>query len=153
MHKRNKSQIDNAKDIDVVTPMHNLIEYSDNYSKTSGSLWQSYRDEPVLKNDVITVFFGNSASFEFKQKIIGEVGDDGRKDVKTMVSIKYLNHFWKTLEMLLINCECNLIQIVFYLSSVISNAAANQATTFVITDAKLYVSVVTLSTDDNGKLS
>ena len=44
----NNTQIDNAKDIDVVMPMHNLIEYSDNYSKTSGSLWQYYRDEPAL---------------------------------------------------------------------------------------------------------
>ena len=42
----NKTQIDNAKDIDIVMPMYNLIEYSDNYSKTSGSLWQHHRDEP-----------------------------------------------------------------------------------------------------------
>ena len=41
----NSAQIDNAKDIDVVMPMYNLIEYSDNYSKTSGSLWQYHRDE------------------------------------------------------------------------------------------------------------
>ena len=50
MHKSNNTQIDNAKDIDVVMPMYNLIEYSDDYSKTSGSLWlwQHYRDEPFL---------------------------------------------------------------------------------------------------------
>ena len=42
----NNTQIDNAKDIDVVIPMYNLIEYSDKYAKTSGSLWQYYRDEP-----------------------------------------------------------------------------------------------------------
>ena len=42
----NNTQIDNAKDIDIVIPMHNLMEYSDNYAKTSGSLWQYYRDEP-----------------------------------------------------------------------------------------------------------
>ena len=40
----NNSQIDNAKDIDVVMPLHNLIEYSNNYSETSESLWQYYRD-------------------------------------------------------------------------------------------------------------
>ena len=39
-------EIDNAKDINIVMPMYNLIEYSDNYSKTSGSFWQYYRDEP-----------------------------------------------------------------------------------------------------------
>ena len=44
--KINNTQVDNAKDIDIVMPMYNLIEYSDNYAKTSGSLWQYYRDEP-----------------------------------------------------------------------------------------------------------
>ena len=49
MHERNKqTQIDNAKNTDVVMPMCNLIEYTDNYSNTSGSLWQYYRDEPSL---------------------------------------------------------------------------------------------------------
>ena len=42
----NNTQVDNAKDIDIVMPMYNLIEYSDNYAKTSGSLWQYYSDEP-----------------------------------------------------------------------------------------------------------
>ena len=46
------TQVDNAKNIDIVIPMYNLIEYSDNYLKRSGSLWQYYRDEPDnnLKN-------------------------------------------------------------------------------------------------------
>ena len=51
---------ENAKDIDVVMPMFNLIEYSHNYSKPSGSLWQYYRDEPAL-TDVLADFPGNSA--------------------------------------------------------------------------------------------
>ena len=42
----NNKGIDNAHDIDIVMPMHNLIEYSNNYSKTSGSLWQYYKDDP-----------------------------------------------------------------------------------------------------------
>ena len=58
----NNTQVDNAKDIDIVMPMYNLIEYSDNYAKTSGSLWQYYRDEP---NDNLA----NSESFKFKVKI------------------------------------------------------------------------------------
>ena len=45
----NNNQIDNYKDIDIVMPMYNLIEYSDNYAKTSGSLWQYYIDEPNKK--------------------------------------------------------------------------------------------------------
>ena len=56
----NNTEIDNAKDINIVMPMYNLIEYSDNYSKTSGSLWQYYRDQP---NDNLT----NSESFKSKK--------------------------------------------------------------------------------------
>ena len=44
----NNAQVDNAKDIDIVMPMYNIIEYSDNYAKTSGSLWQYFRDEPEI---------------------------------------------------------------------------------------------------------
>ena len=49
----NNTQIYNAKDIEIVIPMYNLIEYSDNYSKTSGSLWQYYRDEPFLDDMMV----------------------------------------------------------------------------------------------------
>ena len=48
----NDTQIDNAKDIDIVMPMYNLIEYSDNYAKTTGSLWQYFRDEPAADDDI-----------------------------------------------------------------------------------------------------
>ena len=66
----NNMQIANAKDIDVVMPMYNLIVYVNNYSKTSGSLWQYYRDELALNNGAIVNFHAtnNSASFTFKQK-------------------------------------------------------------------------------------
>ena len=77
--------------------------------KTSGSLWQHYRDEPTLdNNDNITGFpaDNNSASFKFKQQITGQTG--GTKDVEIMVPLKYLSNFWRTLEMPLINCEISL---------------------------------------------
>ena len=61
----NNTQVDNGKDIDIVMSMYNLIEYSDNYANTSGSLWQYYRDEP---NDNLA----NSESFKFKVKITGK---------------------------------------------------------------------------------
>ena len=65
----NNTQIGNAKDINAVMPMHNLIEYSNNYSKTAGSLWQYHRDELALTDaGAIANFPGNSASFKFKQK-------------------------------------------------------------------------------------
>ena len=68
-----------------------------------------------------------------------------------MVPLKYLSNFWRTLEMLLTNCKSNLI-LTWSTDCVLSNAAPIQATTFIITDTKLYVPVVTLSTQDNAKL-
>ena len=98
----NNTYIYNAKHIDVIMPMYNLIEYSDNYSKTSGSLLQYYRDEPVLtaagtiKN--FHVGNNNSALFRFKQKITGVTDYNGTKDTEIMVPLKYLSNFWRTLK-------------------------------------------------------
>ena len=99
----NNTQVDNAKVIDIVMPMYNLIEYSDNYAKTSESLWQYYRDE---SNDNLA----NSESFKFKVKITGKTpNNDNEKDVEIMVPLKYLSNFWRTLEMPWINFEVNVI--------------------------------------------
>ena len=99
----NNRDIDNAHDIDIVMPMYNLIEYSDNYSKTSGSLRQYYKDDP---NDNLA----NSESFISKIKITGKTPNNGNtKDVERIVPLKYLSNFWRTLEMSLINCEVNII--------------------------------------------
>ena len=98
----NNTQVDNAKDIDIVMPMYNLIEYSDNYAKTTGSLWQYCKDIPAQDANNITENFtgGNTTdSFNFKAKITGQTGDDGTKDVEIMVPLKYLSNFKKTLEM------------------------------------------------------
>ena len=95
-------------------------------------------------------FPGNSASFKFKQKITRSTGNDGTKNVRIIVTFKYLSNFWRTLEMLLVNCEINLI-LSSYSNCVISNAAPNQAAIFAIKDTKLYVPVVTLSAEDNFK--
>ena len=66
--------------------MYNLIEHGNNYSKTSGSLWQYYRDEPSLdNNDNIADFIGanyNRKSFKYKQKITHQTGDDDEKMLK-----------------------------------------------------------------------
>ena len=99
----NNTQVDNAKDIDIVMPMYNLIEYCDHYAKTSGSLWQYYRAEP--NNNL-----ADSESFKFKVKITGKTpAADNEKDVEIMVPLKYLSNFWRTLEMPLINSEINII--------------------------------------------
>ena len=90
--KINDTEIGSAQDIDIVIPMYNLIEYSDSYSKTSGSLWQYYKDDP---NDNIT----RSESFKSKIKIMGKTPAAGNtKDVKIIVPSKYLSNFWRTFE-------------------------------------------------------
>ena len=138
----NNTQAYNAKDIDIVMPMYNLIEYSDNYSKTSGSLWQYCKDVPAVNKDNAVVNFDDNNltdSFKFKVKMAGQTGDDGTKIVEIMVPLKYLSMFWRTLEMPLINCEVNLI-------------LTSKFARFAITDTKLYVPVITLSQQDNAKL-
>ena len=150
----NNTQIDNAKDIDIVMPMYNLIEYSDNYAKTTGSLWQYCKDIPALNaNDEIIIFAdGNTTdSFNFKVKITGRTGNGGTKDVEIMVPLKYLNNFQRTLEMPLINCEVNLILTWSSACVLITTSIPNQNATFALTDTKLYVPVVTLSTQENTK--
>ena len=150
----NNTQIDNAKDIDIVMPMYNLIEYSDSYAKTTGSLWQYCKDIPALNaNDEITRFTGGNTtdSFKFKAKITGETGNNGTKDVEIMVPLKYLSNFWRTLEMPLINCEVNLILTWSSTCVLVATGVQNQNATFAITDTKLYVPVVTLSTQENTK--
>ena len=133
----NNTQVDSAKDIDIVMPMYNLIEYSDNFAKTSRFLWQYYRDEP---NDILA----DSGSFKSKIKITGKTpDDDDEKDVEIMVPLKYLSNFWRTLEIPLINCEVNFI-LPWSLTCVITNSRG--VGTFAITDTRLYVPVVTLST-------
>ena len=68
-------------------PMLNLIEYSHNYSKTSGGFWQSYKDEP---NDKLA----ESESFESKGKITGGTPAGGNtKDIKIIVLLKYFSNF------------------------------------------------------------
>ena len=151
----NNTQIDNAKDIDIVMPMYNLIEYSDNYAKTTGRLWQYCKDIPARSaNNNIVIFAENNMtdSFKFKATITGQTGDDGTKDVEIMVPLKYLSNFWRTLEMPLINCEVNLILTWSSRCVLIATTVQNQAVTFEITDTKLYVPVVTLSTQENTKL-
>ena len=151
--KINNTQVDNAKDIDIVMPMYNLIEYSDNYSKTSGSLWQYCKEIPAVNNDGdIVDFNGANAtdSFNFKTKITGQTDNNGRIDnVEIMVPLKYLSNFWRTLEMPLINCEVNLILNWSAGCAIIYTNVANQIPTFGITETNLYVPVVTLSTQDN----
>ena len=96
--------------------MYNLLEYSKNYEKTSGSLFNYYRDEPKehtlgVGNNAINISIRNSKSFNYKAKIIGSLADGEleKDDVKIAIPLKYLGNFWRSLDIPLINCEITLI--------------------------------------------
>ena len=125
--------MENAEDLDIVMPMYNLLEYSKSYSKTSGSLWNYYRDELTsetnddnnLNKNVI-----NSKSFKYKTIISRNTYNatrrirnatsqainnsdynadkEGIKEVEIAVPLKYLSNFWRALDMPLINFEVSL---------------------------------------------
>ena len=113
--KIDNALIDNAEDLEIVIPMYNLIEYSINYGRTTGSLWNYYRDESNSGSDGegnnrINYSIKDSESFDCKTSITEKLeGDNAEKDyVKIVMPLKYLSNFWKTLDMLLINCEVTL---------------------------------------------
>ena len=131
--------------------MYNLIEYSDNYSDTSGSLWNFKRDEIV--NNANVTNDDNAPSFKYKASIIGNTENNGTKNgVKIAVPLKYLSNFWRSLEMLLINCKVEL-SLNRIENCVLTTAANANKAIFKIADTKLYVPIVTLSAEDNAKLS
>ena len=91
--KVNGVKIDNAEDLDAVMPMYNLLEYSKNYKKTTGSLWNYYRDEPS------NPLSSNSESFKYKTSITGNtynVGDGEAGYDVSKVGKNESKHFWRT---------------------------------------------------------
>ena len=124
-------------------PLYNLIEYRDNYSKTSGSLWQYYRDISAVKNnDDIPECNGANAtdSFSLKAKKSGKNENNRTKHIKIMLPSNYLSNFW-TLEMLLINFEINLILTWSEYHVIVWSDVASQGETFEITETKIHVPV------------
>ena len=179
MTKINNEFVEDADDLDVVIPIYNLLEYSRNYRKTIGSLYNYYRDEldddtnldDNANNNVVS-----SNAFKYKNKITGNTyniaagaaGHDankvGKQDVQLAIPLKYLGNFWRALKIPLISCEVSLelkwnkncivtsleeIQVAAGLPAV--NGTSTGAT-LAINDCKLYVPVVTLSKDDEIKL-
>ena len=87
--------------------MYNLIGYSDNYSDTSGSLWNFKKDEIINNADVTND--DNVPSSKNKANLIGNTGNNGRKNVvKIAVPLKYLSNLWRPLEMSVINCKAEI---------------------------------------------
>ena len=85
--KVNNTLTDNAEDLDIVMPMYNLIEYSKNYSKATGSLWNYYRDEPNSgAEENLGYSIKDSKSFDYKTSISGRLeGNKETKDVEIVV--------------------------------------------------------------------
>ena len=152
--------------------MYNLLEQSRNYRKTTGKLWNNYRDEPNIglggESNNVNYSIKDSKSFDFKTSITGKLeGVNTTKDVEIVVPLKYLSNFWRTLGTPLINCEINLF-LTWFEKCVLTSKATRDAVpaqggnpavaavdnstnaTFKTTDTKLYMPVVTLSTEDDN---
>ena len=155
-------QIDSAEDLDIVMPMHKLLEYSKNYRKTTGGLWNYYRDEPS------NPLSSGSKSFKYKTSFTsitgntynfgdGEAGYDkvGKNETEVVVPLKHLSNFWRNLNIPLINCEIKLI-LTWSKNCILADmAVANNPPAgleFQITDTKMYIPVVTLSKENDKKL-
>ena len=163
--------------------MYNLLEYSKNYSKTSAFLWNYYMDEladEANDNNSPNKNVINSKTFKYKTSITGstynvaataegyDANKEGTKEVEIAVSLKYLSNFWRTLDILIINCEvsfalsCSKNCVITSKEKRLVTAAQgdnpevrdNSRTnaTFKITGAKLPVPVVTLSAENGNKL-
>ena len=152
----NDEHVDTAENLDIVMPMYNLTEYSDNYQDSSATFYQYKRDEPPddIDDNLAT---NTSSSFKYKVDLLGNpavVNNVARRDLKIVVPLKYLSNFFRSLEMPLNNCKIKLI-LTWKKECVLSTdddaAAANAANNpvFIINNTKLYVPVVTLSKEDN----
>ena len=171
--KINNELTEDAEDLDIVMPMYNLLEYSKNYRKTIGSLYNYYRNE--LTNDNIpagntfdNMRVINSDAFEYKSKIIGntynvdatdanyDANKEGTKEIELAIPLKYLGNFWRGLNIPLVSCEVSLELksntncVITILQKRDIDAACpakvdNVPTgaTFSITDCKLYIPVIT----------
>ena len=144
----NDEHVEKAEDLDVVMPMYILLEYSDNYQDSTGSLYQFKRDELPDNNANVNA---NTTSLKYKANLI----DNKDNNVKLVVPLIYVSNFFRSLEMPLVNCKIDL-ELTWDKDCVMSSvdaANANNPVSFLITDAKLYVPIVTLSTKDNTNLT
>ena len=130
----NDEHVDIAENLDIVMPMYNLIEYSDNYQDSSATLYQYKQDEPPEGDPIPNLAVDNSSSFKYKVELLGDLvvaNNIVRRNVKVVVPLKYLSNFLRSLEMPLINCKiklnmeknvyCQMMMVMLYLLSMIQN--------------------------------
>ena len=149
----NDEHVDTAENLDIVIPMYNLIEYSNNYQDSSETLYQYKGDEPPEDDAVADLTADNSDSFKYKIKLLGNVTEVAgnaagvrRLNVKVVVPLKYLSNFFRSLEMPFINCKIKL-NLTWKKECVLSTGGGEAV--FIINDTKLHVPVVPLSREDN----
>ena len=170
----NGELIEDADDLDIVMSMYNLLEYSKNYRKTIGSLYDYYRDNDADDNNFDNIKVINSNTFKYKNKITGntynvnagaqdyDVNKNGTQEVQLAIPLKYLGNFWRALNIKLISCEVSL-ELKWDKNSVITSLeqrdigggnrdSAPTGATLAINDCKLHVPAVTLSKDDKIKI-
>ena len=159
----NDEHVETAENLDIIMPMYNVIEYSDNYADSSGSLYQFKRDESPMNDagNPNNVALDNSTFFKYKASFLGKATDaDGNdrslKNTKIVVPLKYLSNCFRSLGMSLLNSKIHLElnwknNCVMYGADTYAGGdnANNRETVFKITRTKLYVPIVTLSTKDN----
>ena len=150
----NDKHVKTRENLDLIMPMYNLFEYSDNYADSSGSLYQFKRDEQNMTNagNPNNVTTGGSSSFKYKSSFFKTLtaADSGVfKNGTIGVQLKYLPNLFRSLEMPLINCNIHL-ELSWRNDCVMFTIAA---TTFQIRSTKMYIAIVTLSTKDNVNLT
>ena len=148
----NDEYVDTAENLDIVMPMYNLIEYSDNYQDSSATLYQYKRDEPPEDHAVADLTADNSSSSKYEINLLGNpvvANNVARRNVKVVVPLKYLSNFFRSLEMSLINCKIKL-NLTWKKESTLSTDVGEAV--FIINDTKLHVPVVILSKKDNKDL-
>ena len=175
--KMNNELTEDAEDLDIALPMYNLLQYSENYRKTIGSLCNYYIDElsdDADDNNFNNIKVVNSNAFKYKNEITGntynvnatadgyDANKEGTQTIELAIPLKYLGNFWRALNMPLISCEVSL-ELKWNKNCVITSLERRQVgarprsnaptgVTLAINDSKLYIPVVTLSKNDEIKL-
>ena len=167
--KLNNEQIDTADNLDLTMNLYNMLEYSDNYADTAGSLYQYKRPEPRDANGNVVNLATTLSSFKYQsglaQKQLTTPNSENVpanadpnfptvhriwKNIKIVVPLKYISKFFRNLELPLINTKLYM-ELNWTKYSVLCKQ--NKNSIFQITKGELHIPVVTLNTENNNKLS